>query len=177
MSDNTPTEGDSGFTTREGVKARQGSSGITTEPGPFAQGIQTTPPGGDGDPADAVYEATEVVANFMDEDQAQPALLALRAAGIPAVLSGAVPTPATFSLFGRFQYAPMQLAVPHDQVAEAERILTHLDAPPELGWEEVVEQAIDGWLCHNCDTVVPEVETDCPECGTVRGEQPPPGAE
>jgi hypothetical protein len=122
------------------------------------------------------YEATEVIANFMAEEEAQPALAALaalRAQGIQAVLSGVMPNPASFSLLGRMQYAPIQLAVPPEQADEARRILLHLDGPPEPGWEEQAEQ-VEGWLCHNCDTVVAPDQDVCPECGTGRDEQPPP---
>jgi hypothetical protein len=172
---NNPTPS-TNITTEAGTGSAQGSTGITTEAGAqaaqLAQGIQTAPIAPDSEPADAIYEATEVIANFMDEDEAQPALTALRSAGIQAVLSGAVPNPASFSLFGRMQYAPMQVAVPPEQADEARRILAHLDAPPESGWEEAAEK-IEGWMCHECDTVVPEGVTVCPECGTPRAENPP----
>jgi rubrerythrin len=96
----------------------------------------------------------------------------LRSAGLLATLSGATPSAAAFSLFGRLQYAPMQISVPSKQAAEALRILAGVNEPPEAGWEDRAEQALDGWLCRNCDTVVDRVQSICPACGSHRDDQP-----
>jgi hypothetical protein len=131
----------------------------------------------EGEKEKSGYEVTEVIAKFTAEEEAQAALAALKAAGVQAVLSGHVPSAAAFSLFGRLQYAPIQLAVPQSQVDQARQVLEGAGSKPAPGWEEAAEQAIDGWLCHNCDTVVAETEQVCPECGTPRSEQPPEAAQ
>jgi rubrerythrin len=120
-----------------------------------------------------MYETTEVIATYTDETEARAAETRLVAEGIEAVLTGATPDAASFSLFGRMQYAPIQLAVPRSQVKQALDILDYR-GQEEFGedWEELAESAIDGWICTNCDTEVEKQEPFCPECGTPRFEAP-----
>jgi hypothetical protein len=98
----------------------------------------------------------------------------LREAGIEASLMGDVGGQADPDwVAGRMHAAPYQLVVPAAQVAEAAKVIEELTAPPEEGWEKSAEDAIDGWLCHNCDTVVAQDEPACTVCGALRSEQPP----
>jgi hypothetical protein len=118
------------------------------------------------------YESTTVIREYDNTTQALADQAALRAAGIEALLSGDVPNAASFHwLAGRLNYAPVQLVVPVSQREQAEQILQN-ETPPEEGWEESAEEAIDGWLCLNCDTVMKEEEEVCTGCGTPRSEQP-----
>jgi rubrerythrin len=111
------------------------------------------------------HEETKVIAEYDHETEALAAQAALEAAGIKAVVSAGTNT--------MLDAKQVQLAVPVTQVEEAQAILAHADSPPEAGWEATAEGAIDGWLCHNCDTVVSKDEVACPACGALRSEQPP----
>ncbi len=114
-------------------------------------------------------EPMKVIASYESEAELETALGLLREAGIQVLTSrdeGSAP------LFGQTPYELAQLAVPASQVDEALRVLAQVDAPPEPGWEQEAEQAVDGWVCRNCDTVVQQEQTLCPECGTARGEGP-----
>ncbi len=180
MSDNKPTEPSSGFTTPEGAgRTDRPAEGITTEEAArkaqLAQGIQAAPSDVSLSP-DVGTEETVVVGEYTTEDAAKVALAALQAEGIQGTVSGSLADPANYSIFERLNCEPIQVAVLREQAEEARRILAHLDEPPEPGWEEKAEQALDGWLCHNCDTVVEQSATVCPECGTRRDEQPPEGS-
>jgi hypothetical protein len=115
-------------------------------------------------------EPMRLIAEFDNEAEAEAAVALLKEAGIPVLTSR---DEASASLFGQTPYELTGLAVPQSQEAEAQRVLAQLDGPLEPGWEQQAEQAVDGWLCQNCDTVVAETEQVCPECGTPRSEQPP----
>lgn len=113
-----------------------------------------------------MYERTEVVAEFATEAAAQVALARLRLDGIRAVLTGNVPSAATFSLFGRLPFAPIQLAVAVSQLEHARFILAAAGVEVlEPDWERLAEREIDGWICGLCDTEVPVCHDICPECG------------
>jgi rubrerythrin len=177
MSDNKPAEENTSFTTPEGAgRLDRPAEGITTEEGPragqLAQSIQAAPTDVTLSP-DVGTEATVIVAEYTIEDAARVALTALQAEGIQATVSGAMADPANYSIFEALNCEPIQVAVLREQAEEARRILQHLDEPPEPGWEKKAEQAVDGWLCHECDTVVDQAALVCPACGTPRDQQPP----
>ena len=119
------------------------------------------------------YELTGVIREYEGPAEAMAHLAALQAEGIDAVLTGDVPNAAGFHwIAGRLNYSLIQLVVPVSQREQAQRILEHLDAPPEEGWEDAVEGAIDGWICLNCDSEMPQDAAACSSCGALRSEQP-----
>ena len=115
-----------------------------------------------------MLEPTEVIAEFPTEAEAQVALARLREEGIEGAVTGNVPNAANFSLFGRMQYAPIELSVVAAAVERAKEILDH--HAEEAIQEDFVdaESAINGWMCRNCDTEVNLEEAFCPECGSPR---------
>jgi hypothetical protein len=115
-------------------------------------------------------EPMKVIAEYDDEAEVQSALALLREAGIEVLTSR---DGGSEVLFGQTPYELTGLAVPESRVEEAQRVLAQLDTPPEAGWEQEAEQAVEGWVCPGCDTVVPQDQDVCPECGTRRGETPP----
>jgi hypothetical protein len=115
-----------------------------------------------------MFEPTEVIAEFPSEGEAEVALARLREEGIEGSVTGNVPNAATFSLFGRMPYAPIQLAVVASEAERAREILKHHEESLQEGWEEDAEAAIDGWICANCDTEVTLEVMFCPECGSPR---------
>jgi rubrerythrin len=123
-------------------------------------------------------EPMKVIAEFDDEAELEAALTVLNEAGIEVLTSR---DQASASLFGQTPYELAQVAVPENRADEALQLLSQVKPAPsseadDEGEKEkagYAEQAIDGWLCHNCDTVVAETEQVCPECGTPRSEQPP----
>jgi hypothetical protein len=110
-------------------------------------------------------EPMKLIAEYDDEAKAESAVALLREAGIKVLTSR---DEASASVFGQTPYELTGLAVPESQVEEAEKVLAQLDNPPEPGWEGEAEQAVEGWVCPGCDTVVPNDQTVCPECGTAR---------
>jgi len=116
------------------------------------------------------FEMTNVIAEYDNEAEALAAQEALRAAGIEANLTNDNATSATW--MGRLQYAPIRLAVAKSRMGAALMVLAQFDQPPDEGWEEKVEGAIEGWICLNCDTEMPQGEAACSACGSLRAEQP-----
>jgi rubrerythrin len=116
------------------------------------------------------FEMTKVVAEYDNEAEALTAQEALHAAGIECNLTK--DNAMNSALFGGMQYAPIRLAVAQSRMAAALMVLAQFDQPPDEGWEAKVEGAVDGWICLNCDTVVAQDEAACPECGSLRSEQP-----
>jgi hypothetical protein len=118
-------------------------------------------------------EATRVVATFQTAAEAHVAQVRLQAEGIESVVSGDVPNPAGFSLFGRLQYSAIELSVGVSDLARAQEILATPLAEDELdtSWEAAAESAVEGWICAGCDTEVPADQQVCPECGTLQSAQ------
>ena len=115
-------------------------------------------------------EKTVVVAEFRTESEAQVALAYLESESIQGSVTGDNPNPTSFSLFGRMQYAPIQLHVAESQAEKAKLLLSELKRQePEKEWESEAESAVAGWMCQLCDTYVEdEKATACPSCGEVR---------
>lgn len=120
-------------------------------------------------------EVTRVIAEFNTPSEAHAARLHLAEEGIEATVSGDLPNPAGYSWVGRLQYAPIELSVGASDVDRAQEILAHRTEAGELdkGWEAAAEAAVTGWICRGCDTEVPQDQDVCPECGTLRSQQPP----
>lgn len=119
-----------------------------------------------------MYERTEIAAEFVTEAAAQVALARLRLDHIRAVLTGHVPSAATFSLLGRMPYAPIQLVVAVSELDRARFILAAAGVEVlEPDWEQLAEREVDGWICGLCDTEVPVCHDVCPECGTCCARQ------
>lgn len=117
---------------------------------------------------------TVVIATFEDRAAAEAVQTVLREAGIEATLQGDVGSEAHPDLVaGHLHSEPIQMLVPAAQVEAAAAALKEAVAPPEEGWEQAAESAVDGWVCVNCDTVVDQNEAVCPTCGALRAEQPP----
>jgi hypothetical protein len=113
-----------------------------------------------------MYEKTEVVAEFATAAEAHLALNLLQTHGVQGVLAGEDFNPGHYSVFGLMPYAPaVQLCVPESQAERAREMLAdrHDDMALPSGWESQAE-AVDGWICHLCDTVVEEGATVCPAC-------------
>jgi hypothetical protein len=113
---------------------------------------------------------TEPIANFPTEAEARLALGRLDEEGLRAEV-----VPANDNLSRHAIVLPIHdgyhLLVAAEDAERARQVLA-LDAEQPLadGWEDAAEQAIDGWLCPNCDTEVSMNEAFCPECGESRGE-------
>ena len=118
-----------------------------------------------------INEPMKLLAEFDNEAEVETAVALLREAGIEVLTSR---DQASASVFGQTPYELTGLAVPVSREAEARTVLAQLGAPPEPGWEQMAEHAVDGWVCSGCDTVVPQGEAVCPECGTSRSAQPAP---
>jgi hypothetical protein len=116
------------------------------------------------------FEMTMVVAEYDNEAEALAAQEALHAAGIECHLTN--DNALNMSLLGRLQYAPIRLAVAKSRMGAALMVLAQFDEPPDEDWEEKVEGAIDGWICLNCDSEMPQDAVACSECGSLRSEQP-----
>ncbi len=117
-----------------------------------------------------MLEHTEVIAEFPTEAEAQVALARLREEGIEGAVTGNVPNAATFSIFGRMQFAPIELSVVASAVERAREILDrHGEEAIQEDFTDA-ESAINGWMCLNCDTEVNLEEAFCPECGSPRTE-------
>ena len=116
-----------------------------------------------------MYENAVEVAQFYSTEEAFAARIRLEAEDIACTLSEESPSPADFSLLGRMGYAPIRLYVAASQVERAAEILAS-NVPLELDedWKAQAENAVEGWICHNCDTPVEESATECPECATPR---------
>lgn len=118
-----------------------------------------------------MYELTEIIAEFAHETEAQVAFVRLRMDGINAEVVGHVPTAASFSLFGRMPYAPIQMVVSRSQADRARFILSAAGVEVlESDWETLAENAVDGWICLTCDTEVEYGDDTCPACRTSRFE-------
>jgi hypothetical protein len=118
-----------------------------------------------------MYEKTVVVAEFASAAEAHLALGRLEAESIQGVITGEDMNPATYSLFGLMPYAsPIQLLVAESQAQLAREILAGdvQDEPLPENWEAQAEAAVDGWICHLCDTSVEENATECPACQEPR---------
>lgn len=115
-------------------------------------------------------EKTVVVAEFSTVTEAQVALARLQEESIQAFISGDEPNAANFSIFGRMQYAPIQLHVAESQARQAKTLLFDVKRlEPKAGWESEAEAAVAGWMCELCDThVEDEAATACPSCGEAR---------
>ena len=120
-------------------------------------------------------EHTEVIATYKTGMEAQVARMILESEGIEAVVSGDVPSAASFGLLGPLQYTRIELSVGAIDVARAQSALWRSAGQAELDadWEDSAESAVSGWLCLGCDTEVPLDQDACPECGTLRSEQTP----
>jgi hypothetical protein len=117
-------------------------------------------------------EKTVVLAEFSTPIEAHLALGRLKAASIRGFVSGDEPNAANFSLFGRMQYAPIQLHVPESQAEQASQILRSLAREQAGQGEEKTDGAGGGWTCHLCDTLVEDEQaTVCPDCGEPRKER------
>ncbi len=66
-------------------------------------------------------------------------------------------------------FLPIQIFVEESQAEKAKAILA-ANEPLELdeNWKAQAESAVEGWICHFCDTLVEESATECPECATPR---------
>lgn len=116
-------------------------------------------------------ESQTVIATFEDQAAAQAVQAVLREAGVEATLLGDVGSEADPDwVAGRMHATPIQLAVPAAQVEAAAKAIQDATAPPEEGWEESAESAVDGWVCLNCDTVMPEEVSCCTVCGAMRSD-------
>lgn len=116
-----------------------------------------------------MYELTDIIAEFDTEAQAQVALVRLRMDRIHAQVVGHVPTAASFSLFGRMPFAPIQIVVVRSQADRARFILAAAGVEVlENDWETMAENAVDGWICVKCDTEAPHSEDACPVCRASR---------
>jgi hypothetical protein len=116
-----------------------------------------------------MYEVTRVIAEFASEMEAQVAIARLRFDRICAVLTGDVPCAASFSLFGRMPYAPIQLAVAASQADRAKFILSAVGVEVlEEDWEQLAECEIEGWICALCDSETHQCLDVCCGCGTRR---------
>lgn len=116
-----------------------------------------------------MYELTEVIGEFASEAEAQVALVRLRMDRIHARLVGHVPSAASFSFLGRLPFAPIHIVVPRSQAERARFILAAAGVEVlENDWENLAEQAIDGWICTRCDSEVDHSEDHCPICSTSR---------
>jgi rubrerythrin len=120
-----------------------------------------------------MYELTDVVAEFTSEAEAQVALVRLRMDRIHARVVGHIPTAASFSLFGRLPFAPIQIVVVRSQAERARFILAGAGVEVlEHDWETLAENAVEGWICPKCDTEGEPGEDVCPVCRTSRFEPP-----
>lgn len=120
-----------------------------------------------------MYELTEVIAEFGSEAEAQVALVRLRLDDIRCALVGHVPTAASFTLFGRLPFAPIQIVVARSQADRAQFILAVAGVEVlENDWEALAEKAVDGWICHRCDSEVDHDDDVCPICSSSRFELP-----
>jgi rubrerythrin len=116
-----------------------------------------------------MYELTEVVAEFAHEAEAQVAVVRLRMDRIHAQVVGHVPTAASFSLFGRMPFAPIQIVVVRSQAERARFILAAAGVEVlENDWESLAERAIDGWICPKCDSEAEHGDDICPVCRALR---------
>src|SRR5262249_17571294 len=119
-------------------------------------------------------ESQAVIATFEDLAAAQAVQAVLREAGIEATLMGDVRGQAEPDwVAGHVHAEPIHLVVPAGQGESAKKALEAATAPPEEGGKSTAESAIDGWLSHNCDPVMPQDAPACTACGTLRSEQPP----
>jgi hypothetical protein len=116
-----------------------------------------------------MHEKTVEAARFHATEEALAARLQLEAEGIACNLSEDSPSPADFSLFGRMNHAPIRLYVAASQAEQAAAILSR-NEPLELDkdWQAQAESAVEGWICHNCDTQNEESAAACSACDTPR---------
>ena len=118
-----------------------------------------------------MYELTEVVAEFANEAEAQVAVVRLLMDRIHAQVVGHVPTAASFSLFGRMPFAPIQIVVVRSQAERARFILAAAGVEVlEHDWETLAENAVAGWICGKCDSENEYGEDTCPTCRASRFE-------
>jgi hypothetical protein len=113
-------------------------------------------------------EMTVVVGNFFSAEEAQAARLSLEAEGIHCLITGDTPAPVNVSIFGRMNFAPIQLRVAASDAEQAGKLLAAEQAPLPPDWKSQAEDAVEGWICTNCDTAVPDAVAVCPECATPR---------
>lgn len=112
-------------------------------------------------------EDEEVIAEFMTETEARSAQIRLAEEGILSQLRG-VESQTVLHL------EEIQLAVPLSQAGQARRILRSVhEQQLEPGWEDAAEEAINGWVCEGCDTIVALEVAFCPECGSTRSHVDP----
>ena len=109
------------------------------------------------------------VGQFLSSEEALDARLRLEAEDIACTISEEAPSAAEVALSGRMNYAPIRLYVAETQAERAAEILA-ANEPIVLDedWKAQAENAVEGWICHNCDTPVEESATECPECATPR---------
>jgi hypothetical protein len=119
-------------------------------------------------------EPQAVIAAFEDQAVAEAVRAALHDAGIEASLLGDAGRDAHPDwVAGHVHAAPIQVVVPASRLEDAAKVLEEIAAAkPHEGWEADAEGAIDGWICHNCDTVMSKDEPACTACGALRSEQP-----
>jgi hypothetical protein len=114
-------------------------------------------------------EKTVVIAKFFSNEEAEAARLFLKGSGISCSLTADTPSPVSFSLFGRMNYAPIGLHVAASQAERATQVLaSRRENPLPKDWMSRAEEAVDGWIGTNCDTPAPDAFAVCPECSTPR---------
>jgi hypothetical protein len=113
------------------------------------------------------------VATYHYQMQAEPARLALHAAGIMAFVHDA-----NINLLGPFSGNMMgwiKLQVPSNRAAEARALL---EASPGLLWEaHPAGETISDDACLSCGQIIPARKNRCPACGWSFLDQPVPEAE
>ena len=60
-------------------------------------------------------------------------------------------------------------------MAEDEEVIAEFMTETEARAAQIrlAEEAIDGWVCDGCDTIVAPEEAFCPECGSTRSHVDP----
>jgi hypothetical protein len=115
-----------------------------------------------------MFEQTKVIAEYGSEVDAQVACVRLLLNGIEAFVTGDVPCPGNTVLV-RLSSAPIQLAVAASQVEWARFFLDVAGLEVlEPDWESLAEQAIDGWICTCCDSLIESGDDVCPVCDSHR---------
>jgi hypothetical protein len=113
-------------------------------------------------------EKTVVVAEFDTSMEAHLAVARLEAEAISSFVTGDNGNPAEFSVFGRLSFSAIRLHVDESHVERAMEILAAPLPQPEGNWSAEAESAVEGWICHLCDTPVEESSPVCTACGEPR---------
>ena len=113
--------------------------------------------------------ATEVIAEYTTQLEAEEALNWLRQEGVEGSIAVDVEHAAKYPILGGGPVAPTRVLVLAADAVRARAILAKLDQGElQENWEDAAESAIQGWMCPNCDTEVNLEEAYCPECGSPR---------